>query len=131
MSEIGRLDHERQLLGPPLGLRLKPHRPPVGDPVLLREPGHLGVHGPGLVLAEVGPAAVEGSVLRQTSSSRVGIEKVTETFARRDASARTSTSRTIIGPRVMMLNGFDASRSASRQARVSLKRPSAGWYGSG
>ena len=62
--------------------------------------------------------AVPGSVRRQTSSSSVGIENVTDTFARRAASARTSTSRTIIGPRVMMLNEFWASASASRQPRV-------------
>ena len=62
--------------------------------------------------------AVDGSVLRQTSSSSVGIENVTETSARRAASTRTSMSRTIIGPRVMMPNGLRASASASRQARV-------------
>ncbi len=49
--------------------------------------------------------AVDGSVLRQTSSSRVGIEKVTETIARLAASTRTSMSRTIMGPRVMMREG--------------------------
>ncbi len=49
--------------------------------------------------------AVEGSVFRQTSSSSVGIENVTETLARLAASARTSMSRTIIGPRVMIENG--------------------------
>jgi hypothetical protein len=49
-----------------------------------------------------------------------GIEKVTDTSARRDASASTSTSRTIIGPRVMMLRTeLCASASASRQPRVS------------
>ncbi len=63
--------------------------------------------------------AVPGSVRRQTSSSSVGIENVTETEARRAASASTSASRTIRGPRVMMLNGFEWSRSASMQARVS------------
>jgi hypothetical protein len=63
--------------------------------------------------------AVDGSVFRQTSSSSVGIEKVTETLARPAASTRTSMSRTIIGPRVMMLNGVRASASASMQARVS------------
>ena len=63
--------------------------------------------------------AVPGSVRRQTSSSSVGTENVTETCARRAASASTSTSRTISGPRVMMLNGFEASRSASMHARVS------------
>ena len=62
--------------------------------------------------------AVPGSVLRQTSSSRVGTEKVTETLARRAASASTSASRTISGPRVMMLNGFAAWPSASMQPRV-------------
>ena len=50
--------------------------------------------------------AVPGSVLRQTSRSRVGTEKVTETSARRAASASTSRSRTIIGPRVIRPNGF-------------------------
>jgi hypothetical protein len=30
----------------------------------------------------------------------------------------------------MIENGFDASRKTSRQARVSLYLPSAGWYGS-
>ena len=39
-------------------------------------------------------------------------------------------SRTIIGPRVMIRIGFAASPSTSRHARVSLYRPSAGWYGS-
>ena len=71
-----------------------------------------------------------GSVRRQTSSSSVGTEKTTPTSARDAASTRTSRSRTIIGLRVIRLNGFDASRSASRQPRVSLYRPSAGWYGS-
>ena len=52
--------------------------------------------------------AVDGSVRRQTSSSSVGTEKVTETSARRAASCRTSRSRTIIGPRVMIENGFEA-----------------------
>ena len=47
------------------------------------------------------------------------------------ASTSTSRSRTIIGPRVMIPNGFDASRSTSRHARVSLYLPSAGWYGIG
>ena len=63
--------------------------------------------------------AVPGSVVRQTSSSTVGTENVTETSARAAASASSSASRTISGPRVMMWNGFDASRSASMQARVS------------
>ena len=63
--------------------------------------------------------AVDGSVLRHTSSSSVGIENVTETLARRAASTSTSTSRTIIGPRVMMLNGVRASPRASMHARVS------------
>ena len=39
-------------------------------------------------------------------------------------------SRTIIGPRVMIANGLAAAPSASMHARVSLYRPSAGWYGS-
>ena len=63
--------------------------------------------------------AVPGSVDRQTSSSSVGTEKVTETSARRDASASTSTSRTIRGLRVMIENGTAAAASASRQPRVS------------
>ncbi len=63
--------------------------------------------------------AVPGSVVRQTSSSSVGTENVTETSARRAASASTSTSRTISGPRVMIENGLRTSRSTSMQARVS------------
>ena len=63
--------------------------------------------------------AVPGSVLRQMSWSSVGIEKVTETSARRDASESTSTSRTIIGPRVMRWTGVRASARADRHARVS------------
>ena len=70
---------------------------------------------------------VPGSVRRQTSSSSVGTEKTTPTSARDAASTRTSRSRTTIGLRVIRLNGFDASWSASRQPRVSLYRPSAGW----
>ena len=54
--------------------------------------------------------AVPGSVGRQTSSSSVGTENVTETSARRAASTSTSTSRTISGPRVMIENGFAAAR---------------------
>ena len=50
--------------------------------------------------------AVPGSVVRQTSSSSVGTENVTETSARREASASSSTSRTISGPRVMIENGL-------------------------
>ena len=60
-----------------------------------------------------------GSVVRQTSSSSVGTENVTETSARRAASASTSASRTISGPRVMIENGFARGASTSRQARVS------------
>ena len=52
--------------------------------------------------------AVPGSVRRQISSSSVGIENVTETSATRAAAARTSRSRTISGPRVMIANGFAA-----------------------
>ena len=74
--------------------------------------------------------AVPGSVVRQTSSSTVGTENVTETSARAAASASSSASRTISGPRVMMSKGFEASRSTSMHARVSRYRPSAGWYGS-
>jgi hypothetical protein len=61
---------------------------------------------------------VLGSVFRQTFSSSVGIEKVIETCARRAASVRTSRSRTIIGPRVIKLNGFAASANASMHPRV-------------
>ena len=64
--------------------------------------------------------AVPGSVRRQISWSSVGTENVTATLARVAASASTSTSRTIIGPRVMILSGFAAWPSTSRQARVSL-----------
>ncbi len=39
-------------------------------------------------------------------------------------------SRTTSGPRVMIENGVRACDSSIRQARVSLNRPSAGWYGS-
>ena len=74
--------------------------------------------------------AVEGSVRFQTSWSSVGTENVTETFVRLAASTSTSMSRTIIGPRVMIPNGFAASRNTSRHARVSLYFPSTGWYGS-
>jgi hypothetical protein len=74
--------------------------------------------------------AVDGSVRLHTSSSTVGIENVTPTLARRAARSSTSRSRTIIGPRVMIENGFAASASTSRHARVSRYRPSAGWYGS-
>jgi hypothetical protein len=52
---------------------------------------------------------------------------VTPTLARFAASTSTSMSRTIIGPRVMILSGFAAWASTWRQARVSLYRPSAGW----
>ena len=62
---------------------------------------------------------VFGSVLRQISGWSVGTENVTDTFAHRAASARTSTSRTIIGPRVMIANGLCASASTCRQPRVS------------
>jgi hypothetical protein len=62
---------------------------------------------------------VPGSVVRQTSSSIVGTENVTDTSARREASASSSASRTISGPRVMIENGWEASRSTSRHARVS------------
>ena len=75
--------------------------------------------------------AVPGSVRRQTSSSSVGTENVTETSARCAASTSTSTSRTISGPRVIIVERVRAPRaSTSRQARVSRYRPSAGWYGS-
>jgi hypothetical protein len=71
--------------------------------------------------------AVLGSVFRQTSSSIVGIENVIETSARRAASESTSTSRTIIGPRVIRLKGFENSAKAPMQPRVSRYLPSAGW----
>ena len=60
-----------------------------------------------------------GSVRRQISWSSVGIEKVTPTSARRAVSTSTSTSRTIIGPRVMIENGLAASPSTPMHARVS------------
>ena len=63
--------------------------------------------------------AVPGSVRRQTSSSSVGMLKVTLKAARRESSTRTSMSRTIIGPRVISPTGFAWSAKASRQARVS------------
>ena len=62
--------------------------------------------------------AVPGSVVRQTSTSSVGTENVTETSARRAASDSTSTSRTISGPRVMIENGFATAPSTSMHARV-------------
>ena len=62
--------------------------------------------------------AVPGSVRAQTSRSIVGTENVTVTSARRDASWRTSRSRRIIGPRVMIENGLRASASTARQPRV-------------
>ena len=62
---------------------------------------------------------VFGSVVRQISGSSVGTEKVTDTLAQRAASARTSASRTIIGPRVMIANGLRASPRVSMQPRVS------------
>ena len=55
---------------------------------------------------------------------------LTMTSARRAASASTSTSRTMRGPRVMMLNGVRAAPSTRMQPRVNRYRPSAGWYGS-
>ena len=58
-----------------------------------------------------------GSVFRHTSSSSVGIENVTDTSARAAASASTSRSRTIIGPRVIMLNGLRA-RGERLEARA-------------
>ena len=70
--------------------------------------------------------AVPGSVRRQTSSSSVGTENVTETSARRAASASTSTSRTISGPRVISENGFAAARehleARARQPVAALGR---------
>jgi hypothetical protein len=44
---------------------------------------------------------------------------VTPTAVTRDASASSSASRTINGPRVMIENGLAASRSTSTHARVS------------
>ena len=74
--------------------------------------------------------AVPGSVRRQISGSIVGMLNVTPTFARSEAADRTSTSRTISGPRVIRLNGVRASPSATIAPRVRRNRPSAGWYGS-
>ncbi len=69
---------------------------------------------------------VPGSVVRQTSSSSVGTEKVTPTSARREASCRTSTSRTISGPRVISPNGVrrlgERLEAAARQAVAALGR---------
>jgi hypothetical protein len=65
-------------------------------------------------------------VSRQIVGSSVGIENVTATVARSLANRRTSTSRTIIGPRVMMPNGVREAPSASSAPRESRKRPSAG-----
>ena len=62
--------------------------------------------------------AVPGSVVRHSCSSSVGIEKLTETLARRAAACSTSMSRTTRGPRVMMPNGVRDSLSATMQARV-------------
>ena len=70
--------------------------------------------------------AVPGSVVRQTSRSSVGTENVTVTWARRAASARTSTSRTISGPRVMSENGLrrpaERLEASSRQPVAALGR---------
>ena len=63
--------------------------------------------------------AVPGSVVRQTSGSSVGTENMIETFVRLAASASTSRSRTISGPRVMIENGVAARPSTSMHARVS------------
>ena len=62
--------------------------------------------------------AVPGSVRRHTSGSSVGTEKVIDAPARRAASPSTSTSRTIIGPRVIRWSGVRASASRPIQARV-------------
>jgi hypothetical protein len=56
--------------------------------------------------------------VRHTSGSRVGTENITDTSAFLDASASTSTSRTIIGPRVISEKGFEAAAKTSMQARV-------------
>ena len=62
--------------------------------------------------------AVPGSVVLQTSWSSVGTENVTDTSARRAASASTSRSRTISGPRVMSPKGVAARPRVSMHARV-------------
>lgn len=62
--------------------------------------------------------AVPGSVARQIRSSRVGTEKLTCTFALRAAATSTSTSRRIIGPRVISENGVRAAPNSRMQARV-------------
>ena len=62
--------------------------------------------------------AVPGSVVRQTRSSSVGTETLTETSARRAASWSTSTSRQTSGPRVISENGVRRRESSTRQARV-------------
>ena len=61
-----------------------------------------------------------GSARRQISWSIVGTENVTASDARDASRASTSTSRMIIGPRVMIRTGFACSASTSRHARVSL-----------
>ncbi|MDX6438609.1 MAG: hypothetical protein QOF45_1192 [Gaiellaceae bacterium] len=71
--------------------------------------------------------AVPGSVVRQTSGSSVGTENMTPTSERLAASWSTSTSRTISGPRVISRIGVPDRPRTSRQARVSLYRPSHGW----
>jgi hypothetical protein len=74
--------------------------------------------------------AVPGSVRCQTSGSSVGTEKLMLSGTRVEAAAMMSASRTASGPRVMMLKRVRASARIWMQARVSLYRPSAGWYGS-
>ena len=62
--------------------------------------------------------AVPGSVVRQTRSSSVGTETLTDTSARRAASWSTSTSRQTRGPRVMIDVGVRARASSTMHARV-------------
>ena len=63
--------------------------------------------------------AVPGSVVRQTRSSSVGTETVTETRRAPSGILQDSTSRQTSGPRVMIVNGVRARPSSTRQARVS------------
>ena len=68
---------------------------------------------------------------RETGPSIPDLASVGTLAEIREAASRsTSMSRTTSGPRVMIENGVHACASSTMQARVSRKRPSAGWYGS-
>ena len=62
---------------------------------------------------------VPGSLLRQTSSSSVPIERLARTLVRSAAAARTSRSRRIMVDFVRMENGLPAAPSVSTMPRVS------------